>query len=592
MTQARSGVQQVAPARAVDALREEFLPVDTKPVIGANSLASAGNAAPLGQALVRSEQLERNAPCRAGCACGTDVRGWIAVIAQRRKIGLSVREAVMEAWDMVTAVNPFPATLGRICPHPCEVDCNRGGKDGPVAIRALERFLGDWGLRQRLPLPRLEQSARRESIGVIGAGPAGLSFAYQMARRGYRVTVYEKERKPGGMLYHGIPQYRLPEEVLDAEIRRIVDLGVELELGFAVGSAVAVRQLRDRHDALFLGIGAGRGVKLGIPGEEGPGVWTGTDYLSRLNRGEPVDLGTEVVIVGGGNTAMDAARCARRTGANVTTLYRRTRREMPAIASEVDEALAEGVRIEYLAAPVAIVRDGGEVRSVLVQKMQLGEPDDSGRRRPVPSPGSEHELPATAVIAAVSQVPDWDGLEEIAPGTVRPSAAGELRDGLWTGGNTLGSGIAGMAIAQGRHAAEALHAKLRGLARTAATQLPVVPATSVKPEYYAGKQRAAVPERAVEQRLAQGELEVQETIGEDAFLEEVSRCFSCGSCFDCEHCFMYCNAGSFARLAQAGPGTYFSLNLDRCEACGKCIELCPCGFLAARQPDLPAAPQP
>ncbi|MBI2316164.1 MAG: FAD-dependent oxidoreductase, partial [Betaproteobacteria bacterium] len=252
------------------------------------------------QALIRSRQLEQNAPCRLRCASGTDVRGWIALVAQRGKLGLSEREAMTRAWAMVSAVNPFPATLGRICPHPCEDACSRSAKDGAVAVNALERFLGDWGLEQRLRLPRLEKkNAQPESIGVIGAGPAGLSFAYQMARRGYRVTVYEKEKKPGGMLYHGIPQYRLPEHVLEAEIMRILDLGVDLKLEVAVGRDLAVPQLRAWHNVVFLGIGAGKGIKLDIPQENGPAVWTGTEYLAKINRGEALALGNEVVIVGG-----------------------------------------------------------------------------------------------------------------------------------------------------------------------------------------------------------------------------------------------------------------------------------------------------
>ena len=356
---------------------------------------------PLARALIKPQQVEKFPPCCSGCATGGDVRGWIAVVAQRKKLGLSETEAINRAWHMVTEMNPFPATLGRICPHPCESGCSRRDKDGAVAINALERFLGDWALDQRLALKQLEGDTKPESIGVIGAGPAGLSFAYQMARRNYRVTIYEKAEKPGGMLYYGIPQYRLPKEVIEAEVQRILDLGVELKLNVSIGKDITVHQLKEDHDALFLGIGAGHGRKLGITGEAGINVWTGTDYLGYMNRGEPVELGSEVIVVGGGNTAVDAARSARRTGARVTMLYRRTRNEMPAIASEIDDARAEGVSIEYLAAPVEIKRNGGKVKAVVVQRMELGEPDSSGRCKPVPVPGSEYKLPADSVINAV-----------------------------------------------------------------------------------------------------------------------------------------------------------------------------------------------
>jgi NADPH-dependent glutamate synthase beta subunit-like oxidoreductase/ferredoxin len=541
-------------------------------------------ASTLAEVLLQPAQGEKTPPCCAGCAAGGDVRGWIGVVAQRRKLSLSDSQAYARAWRMITAVNPFPATLGRICPHPCESGCNRAGKDGAIAINALERFLGDWGLQQRLGLPTLEENQQPESIGVIGAGPAGLSFAYQMARRGYRVTVYEKREKPGGMLYYGIPQFRLPENVLDAEIRRVLDLGVDLKLGTAIGRDVTLRELRERHAALFLGIGAGRGLRLNVPGEEGVGVWTGTQFLGAVNCGEPVALGERVIVVGGGNTAIDAARCARRTGAHVTLMYRRTAAEMPAIRSEVEAAVAEDVDIQYLAAPVRIDRNGSVVRAVIAQRMQLAEAEGSGRRRCVPVDGSEFELPADSVIAAVSQEADWSDVDDLGlhcvPG---PAQRGEaLGDGVWAGGDALGPGIAAMAIAQGRQAAEAVHARLRGLPRpTGATPGPVASPAIVKADYYVAKERVSLPSLTVDARLARPDAEVDQTLGEEAFLDEVTRCFSCGLCFGCEHCFTYCNAGGFTRLEQVQPGAYFALSLDHCEACRKCIEVCPCGFLSA-----------
>ena len=539
----------------------------------------------LKQALVQPEQLRKTPPCNAGCAGGGDVRGWISLVAQRRKLGLSDASACTQAWNVITEVNPFPATLGRICPHPCEDGCNRGDKDGAVSINALERFLGDWALQRGLKLPVAERGNCSESVGVIGAGPAGLSFAYQMARRGYRVTIYEKQERPGGMLYFGIPEYRLPGTVLAAEIERILALGVELRLNTAIGRDVTVQQLRDMHQVVFIGIGAGAGLKLGIPGEDGAGVWAGTEFLSQLNRGNKLELGANVVVVGGGNTAMDAARAARRAGAQVTVLYRRTRVEMPAIETEIDDALDEGVDIAYLTAPVAILRDGGAVRSVRVQRMELGDPDRTGRRKPAPVGGSEHDIPASAVIAAVSQEPDWEGLGELRDGKIwiHAGANGALGDGVWAGGDALGLGIAGLAISQGRKAAEAVHAKLRGLpgqpmsGGTAATYDP-----TPKPEYYPAMPRSSSRYRDVSVRLAEPDLEVQRTIDARAFFDEVSRCFSCGSCFGCQQCHMYCNGGGFSKLQEVAPGRYFSLSLDTCESCGKCIELCPCGYLSAR----------
>lgn len=536
---------------------------------------------PLSRALIRPRQLEKSAPCCNGCATGGDVRGWIGIVAQREKLGISDADAMARAWNKITEMNPFPSTLGRICPHPCESGCSRMDKDGPVAINAMERFLGDWGLNNGLPLRILENDQKPESIGVIGSGPAGLSFACQMARRNYRVTVYEKEQQAGGMLRYGIPEYRLPRKVIDAEIQRILDLGVELKTRVGIGRDVTIEQLKREHDVLFLGIGAGRGLKLGIPGEDGENVWVGTDYLGRLNRGEKIDTGSEVIVIGGGNTAVDAARSARRSGARVTVLYRRTRKEMPAIESEIEDAEAEGVRFEYLVAPVEIRRAGGDVEGIVVQRMELGETDATGRCKPVPVPGSEFDLPADTVITAVSQQPLWDGLDEVNPGNVWlvPGEQGHIDDYLWAGGDALGLGIAGMAIAQGRQAADAVHARLRGLEIPSTSGKAELPVRALKPDFHSGRMRIGSVRVPVTERLAEPRSEVYLTMSQTEFLDEVSRCFSCGLCYGCENCFMYCNAGGFTRLQEAEPGTYFAMSRDYCVGCGKCIDLCPSGYL-------------
>lgn len=534
--------------------------------------------------LTRPEQLTKLPPCQAGCPGGGDVRGWIGIVAQRQQLGLSFSEACTRAWRMLVAYNPFPATMGRVCPHPCEASCNRQGKDGAVAINALERFLGDWALEHHLPLPREADACRSESIGVIGSGPAGLSFAYQMARHGYPVSVYEKHAKPGGMLTYGIPEYRLPESVALAEIQRILDMGVQLHLSTAVGEQISAAELHDRHALVFLGIGAQKGRMLGIPGEEGPGLWAGTTYLERVNTRQGVDVGGRVVVVGGGNTAVDAARAARRQGAEVTLVYRRTREEMPAIASEIEDALLEEVRFEYLAAPVSICRQGNAIRFVQLQKMKLGAPDESGRRRPVPIPGAFMRLPADTVIAAISQDPDWEGLQAIEGDLAYPSPGqgSWVGEHLLAGGDVLNLGIASMAIGQGRLAAEQAHARLRGLSPPMAPSVEPITKDHIRYDYYPAAARTVSPRRPVEEWLIRPDEEVVATIGEGDFLREVGRCLSCGQCFGCQQCAMYCNPRGYTRVIEPHPGGYFALVLDRCEGCGKCIELCPCGFLSTR----------
>jgi NADPH-dependent glutamate synthase beta subunit-like oxidoreductase len=484
-------------------------------------------------------QLEKLPPCRANCPSGTDIRGWITTIAQREKLGLSDGEAYRLAWQKIVEVNPFPAVMGRVCPHPCEAGCNRADKDGAIAVNQLERFIGDWALEQGLQLRVSKTDRKLESIGVIGAGPAGLSFAYQMVRRGYGVTVYERYPKPGGMLRYGIPVYRLPEDVLDAEIDRILELGVELRLNTRIGRDISPGELRERHEILFLGIGAHKGRLLGVLGEAGPGVWTGTDYLSRVNQGEVIDLGARVAVVGGGDTAIDAARAARRSGAEVAVLYRRTREEMPAIDSEVEEAMQEGIRIEYLVSPVSIKRGESELQSVTVRRMELG---------------------------------------------ARADAWGHVDEQVWAGGDVLNLGIASSAIARGRLAAEAVHARLRGLTSPELARPDPIGTPAVKLDYYPQQARLTPSQLPPEQWLKTPDAEIHTGIQEEQFQTEVARCLSCGQCFGCEHCWMYCAHTCFTRLEEVRSGAYFFVTLDQCQSCGKCVDICPCGFLQVRSP--------
>ncbi len=528
--------------------------------------------------LTRAQQLERRPPCQVGCPNSGDVREWLGIIAQRQKHGLSLEQAYTAAWNRLVEFNPFPATIGRICPHPCESRCTRAEKDGAVAINDLERFLGDWAIEQELTLPQARDRRCTESIGVIGSGPAGLSFAYQMARRGYRVNVYERNTTPGGMLRHAIPDYRLPEKIVEAEIERVFDLGVSLQSG--VNLPEDMPELRERHNLLFLGLGAQRARRLGIPGDSRSGVVSGIEYLARRKHGEPFELGANVLVIGGGNTAIDAARTARRDGAAVTLLYRRDRKEMPAATAEVEDAIEEGVRLQFLVSPREVLGDGEKVTGLEYQHMRLEAPDEHGRRRPAPVKGRTGRLAADSIVVAISQRPDWHDDD----GWLKTREDGKLANDLWAGGDDTGPGIASRAIAQGRLAAEAAHAQLRGETTRAATAAPAdVDSDDVRTDFYDERRRLVHSRLPPEDRLIHPRDEVNRTIDARQASEEAARCMSCGLCFDCQQCVMYCNAGGFSRLENSAPGHYFELALDACEGCGKCIELCPCGYLSVRQ---------
>lgn len=532
-----------------------------------------------------AQQLEKLPPCQAQCPNSGDIRGWLGIIAQHDKNGLTEDQAYDMAWKKLAERNPLPATLGRICPHPCEELCSRHDKDGSVSINAMERFIGDWGISRGLKLPMLDDGKLPESVGVIGSGPASLSFAYQMARRGYEVAVYEKHDTPGGMLRQAIPDFRLPRDILDAEIQRVFDLPVTLHGNTEIGVDISFAELRDRHALLFLGLGAQAGRKLGIPGEPGPGVVSGIAYLRQFKQHLADRHPGRVVVIGGGNTAIDAARSARRQGAGVTVLYRRSEQEMPASASEVEDARREGVRFEFLAAPTRIVRELDRIRHIEIQEMELGEPDEQGRRRPVPIADHSRLLRADYVIVAVSQAPDWDGL-----GLARESRDwliteedGKLADNIWAGGDDRGPAIASKAIAQGRLAAEAAHAELRGESHHPEyAERRTLSEGQVKPDLYQAHDRECRARRSAWDCLDNTNLEIDQTLARDQASREAARCMSCGLCFDCEACFMYCNGKGFTRVEESRPGHYFALALDACEGCGKCIEVCPCGYLEVR----------
>ncbi len=534
---------------------------------------------------IRAQQLEKLPPCQAQCPNSGDVRGWLGVIAQHKKNKLTLDEAYDKAWQILAELNPLPATIGRICPHPCEDLCSRRDKDGAISINAMERFLGDWAISRSLPLPRAGAAKYAESIGVIGSGPASLSFAYQMARRGYDVTMYEKHEFPGGMLRHAIPDYRLPREILDAEVERVLDMNISLVRNIDVGSSVDLEKLRDKHTLIFLGLGAQGARELGIPGEQGPGVISGIDYLQHRKRQPESQHGKQVLVVGGGNTAIDAARSARRDGASVTLLYRRSETEMPAAAHEVEDARTEGVEFRFLVSPTRIVRDGSEIRELHMQEMRLAEADEQGRRRPVSIPGRVQKIAADVVIVAVAQAPDWEGMGVLAGGQewLHTRDDGKLDEDIWAGGDDRGPGIASKAIAQGRYAAEAAHAELRGQENPRERSArKAIHNGAVKMDFYSEQQRTVGCRRSQQERLSDPESEIDQTISYEQACQEASRCMSCGLCFDCQQCFMYCNKAGFTRIDETRPGNYFVLALEACEGCGKCIEVCPCAYLEAR----------
>ena len=533
------------------------------------------------QSPLRPRHAEKKPPCRHTCPSGNHIREFLTTIAQAEIQGRRPEAALTRAWEIYTDTSPFPAVCGRVCPAPCETECNRKELDGAVSINKVERAIGDHGIAQGLPLKKLTDEARPQKIAVVGAGPSGLSCAYQLARRGYGVTVFEGTQKPGGMLRWGIPGYRLPEAVLDAEIRKILDLGVTLRCGVKIGRDISVGELQQQFDAVYVALGAQQGVTLGVEGEDAPNIFSGVDFLSRFHHGEQLELGKDVVviIVGGGDTAIDAARICRRLGANVTILYRRTRQEMPAIPEEVDEALREGVQIEFLAAPVGFRKEGGRVVAMRAIRMELGEPDASGRRRPVPIAGSEFEIPASAVISAISQAPDFAGFEQLVNGKqwigVDDEGATTV-PGIWAGGDVTRLDLVTTAVGHGRRAAEAMHRRFTGTAPVEDT-MPVIRTDHMLLDHYQKSARQEPAALEVDQRLTEVDREVNLGLAADQVVQETRRCMSCGYCMDCEKCWMYCQDQAIDKPMERG--LLYGWKLQNCTGCAKCAEICPCGFI-------------
>jgi len=520
-------------------------------------------------------------PCRSSCPNHNTIREAITTIAQTEGHGRTLDESLELAWQTWTERSPFPSTCGRVCPHPCEEGCNRGEKDGAVQIINLERRIGDYGIEKKLALKKITDETHPEKIAIIGAGPAGLSCAYQLARKGYSPTVFEAFSKPGGMLRYGIPPYRLPHDVLDAEIQRILDLGVELKCNTAVGRDVPYEDIQKDYDAIFVGLGAHKGRLLGIDGENAPNVWTGTEFLNKANMGESVDVGKSVIVIGGGDTAVDAARVSKRLGAEVTILYRRTIEEMPAIDEEIEDTKAEGITLEFLAAPVAFLTENGRATGMKCIRMELGEPDDSGRRRPVPIEGSEFEVEADTVIAAISQEPEFEGLENLKAGPrdwVKADEGGATAiEKTYAGGDVLDLGIVALALFQGRVAAETIHHRLRGTQPEPEEPLPDITAKKMRLDLYEGmepNERGQIP---VEERFGVLDKEVNQPYSDDQMMAESKRCMSCGYCYDCGNCWSYCQ--DQAVIKPLTKGELYKFKMDFCQGCKKCAEECPCGFI-------------
>ena len=487
---------------------------------------------------------KRESPCKSACPAHIPVQGYIALIAQSK-----FREALKRVRD---AGVPFVGTLGRVCDRPCESICKRMEWDEPVAICALKRFAYDAAVAEDHPEP--VRVWWEERVAVVGAGPAGLTAAYGLACRGYRVTVFDALPRAGGMLTVGIPAYRLPREVLNHEVEYIGALGVELRLNTPVGrgGGPSLEDLQREYDAVFLAVGAHGSRQMGVPGEDLPGVLHAASFLRQLNLGQEVQVGKRVAVIGGGNAAIDAARCALRLGAQVQLIYRRSRVEMPAIASEVEAAEAEEIELEFLAAPTRVLDKSGRVAGIECIRMELGKPDASGRRRPIPIAGSEFTLDVDTVIVAVGQTVDLDGLGGVEAGrggrlVVDPMTLETTLEGMFAGGDAVtGPASVVKAVGAGIRAAESIHRYLRGMDLREGRSLtwPRPEEIIMEPDF---EVRPASRQRMLElspSERVHGFEEVEQGFTEEQAVAEAQRCLACAVCSECLQCVTACERGA------------------------------------------------
>ena len=528
------------------------------------------------------------APCTLTCPSNIDIQGYLGLVANGK---------ATEAVELIRRDNPMPAVIGRICPRPCEQKCRRNLVEEPLNINGIKRFVADAEVRAggMPPRPRPRRIGKR--VAVIGAGPAGLSAAWFLSEKGVDVTLYEAMDKAGGMLRYGIPDYRLPPAVLDRAIADMLSLGATLRTNVRLGSDVTLEELRSENDAVVVAIGAWKGRTLRIPGEDHPAVLSGIDFLRDVNAGKPVKVGGRVAIVGGGNTALDAARCSLRHGATkVTMYYRRTRDEMPASDAEIEEAMEEGIDIQYLAAPVSIQAEGPALKSLTLLSMELGEPDASGRRRPVPVEGSEHSVPVDTIISAVGQFSDTTLLSAV-PGLV--DAKGNVKADLDTGITPVpgllvagdlatGTDIAIRAIAGGKHAARAALAYLDGrtyarpkefLSKKADFKEPA--AADFKDTPRASREKPRV--LGAESRK-KSFVEIESALTAEQAKREAARCLECG-CQDVRDCALKQHATEYEASATRFQGEVpihpvdnshplIARDPSKCVLCGRCVRIC------------------
>ena len=523
-------------------------------------------------------------PCTAECPAGEDIRGYHRLLSGIDKSP----DAWKAAWETLVDANPFPAVMGRICPHPCQGGCNRQYHDESVGINAVEQAIGNYGIEANLQLPG-PGSDTGKKVAVIGGGPAGLSAAYQLRRKGHAVTLYDANEKLGGMVLYGIMGYRVDRTILEAEIQRIINLGVETKMGVRVGTDITLEELEKEYDAVFVGMGAQVGRGLPIPGfADTQGATNAIDFLKQYEiNGDSVAVGKKVVVIGDGNVAMDVARLALRLGAEALLISGVPREEMACFPEEFDDAFREGTTMHYMTGTLEVLKDENGIRGLVCTKMVRKEKGEEGWNSPIPflrykNTDETFEITCDMVVAAIGQTTDMQGFESITHANQWLKVDRYFRlpgkEKVFGGGDAIKVDLITTAVGHGRKAANSIDAFLKGEALPEQGYRDVTKVQKQDVLYFFHSEQAKRETKKPDNVVGNHD-ELLVPLTSEQIRAESERCMSCGLCFDCKQCVSFCPQEAVTRFRDNPPGEVVYTNYSKCVGCHICSLVCPSGYI-------------